>query len=102
DPAARLGGLDAVAPGGVVEVHHRALEGERPTGLGLDDLALTGPLVVAVAVVPVEGGADDRAVEPLVPLARVALLGPLAHAGHVGDGRVHLLGGGRDLSGGLD
>src|SRR5690606_14746866 len=98
DPAAALDRLDAVAPGRVVEVHHRDLERERPPRLRLDDLALRGPLVLAVAVVAVEGGADLRAVEALVPLAGVALLGPLPHAGHVRDGGVHLLGRGSDVA----
>src|SRR5690606_29613715 len=44
DPRARLDGLDAVAPRRVVEVHARALEGEGTAPLGLDDLALGGPL----------------------------------------------------------
>src|SRR5690606_6508390 len=56
----------------------------------------------AVAVVPVEGGAHLGPVEPLVPLAGVALLGPLAHAGDVGDGGVDLLGGGGDVPADLD
>ena len=56
DPAAGLGGLDPVAPRGEVEVEHGALEGERPARIGLDHLALAGPLVITVAVVAIEGG----------------------------------------------
>src|SRR5690606_17577106 len=102
DPRARLGGLDAVAPGRVVEVHPRALEGERVIPVSLDDLALGGPLAVAVAVVPLEGGTHRRTLEPVAPLARVALLGPSPHAADVGDGVVGLLGRRSDVTGDLE
>src|SRR5690606_31829446 len=49
-----------------------------------------------------EGRADHGAVEPLVPLARMALGRPLAHSGDVGDGVVHRLGRGGDVAGDLD
>src|SRR3546814_3625471 len=98
-PAAVGGGLDAVAPGREVEVHHRALERERPAGLGLDDLALAGPLVLAVAVVAIEDRPHGRPVEALLPFTGVALGRPLAHAGDVGDGGVDGLGRGGDVTG---
>src|SRR5207237_1250622 len=81
-----------IPPRRIVELHHRALKGEGPAGGGLDDLALRGPLVLAVAIVAIEGRAHHRAVEARVPLAGMAFLGPFAHAGHVRDGGVHQLG----------
>ena len=74
DPTACLRWLEAVAPRGEVKIAHGTLEGKGPTRFGFDDLALRGPLELVVAIVPVEDGADDRAVEFVVPLAGVAFL----------------------------
>src|ERR1700693_5572138 len=46
--ASRLGRLDAISPGRVMEVHHRALKCECPARVGFDYLALRGPLVFSV------------------------------------------------------
>jgi hypothetical protein len=100
--ASRLGRLDAISPGRVVEVHHRALECKRLSRVGLDHLALRRPLVLTVAVVAVEGCADDGSVVALVPLAGMAFLGPFAHACHVRDGGVYQLGRDADVTGDLE
>src|SRR5690606_4287578 len=68
----------------------------------LDHRGRARPLEITVAVVPVELRAHGRPRHAVVPLARDALLGPLAHAGHVGDGVVDRLGGGGDVTGDLD
>lgn len=75
-----------------MEVEHRALEHERATGVGLDDLALGSPLVLAVAVVTIKGCADSRTFETIMPFTSVTLLGPLAHAGNVRDSGIDRLG----------
>ena len=56
-----------------MKLHHGALEDEGPARFGLDDLALRGPHELAVAVVAIERGANDRTVKPLVPLTGMAL-----------------------------
>ena len=102
DSASRLGWLEPIAPSGEVKIAHGALEGKGHTWFGLDDLALCGPLKLAVAIVPVEDGPYDWAVEPVVPLTRMALLRPLAHAGDIRNCGIGLLGGSGYISGDLN
>ena len=79
-PASVRRRLDLVAPRREVEVEHRALERERLPWVGRDDPALSGPLVLAVAVVTFERRPDDRCIGAIQPLARAALFRPLAHS----------------------
>ena len=85
-----------------MKISHGTLKGKGPTWFGLDDLALCGPLKLAVAIVPVEDGPYDWAVEPVVPLTRMALLRPLAHAGDIRNCGIGLLGGSGYISGDLN
>ena len=99
DPTSRLCWLEPIAPSGEVKISHGTLEGKGHTWFGLDDLALCGPLELVVAIVPVEDGPHDRAVESVVPLTGVALLRPLAHAGDIRNCGIGLLWGSGYISG---
>ena len=84
----RASGRRPIEHGVVLAYDHDAF---RAPGIGFDDLALRGPFLVAVAVVAVKRGPDRRTVVPVVPLAGVTLQRPLAHPGHVRDGRIDRL-----------
>jgi len=84
-----------------MKIHHRTFEGEGSTGFCLNDFALCRPSELAVSVVAVKRRSDDGTVKAVVPLATDAFLRPFAHPGHVGNGRVHLLGRRGDASGDL-
>lgn len=75
-----------------METLARALKGEGSTWFGLDNPALRGPRVFAVAIVAIEGSPDNRPIETFMPLTGMALLGPFTHACHVRDRRIDLFG----------
>ena len=98
DSASGLGRFDAVAPGGEVKTLAGALKRKGTSRLCLNDRALRGPGVLTIAVVTIEGSPDNRPIETFMPLTGVTFFGPFTHASHIGDSRVYLLGGRRDVT----